>query len=1045
MRRLGLLLMEFVGAAIVLAAVGLYLASEYVDTEDFRQQFTSIVSDLTGQEVVLGGELNIALYPALSLEVHDLALMERPEAGTDPLVRFDDLLVSVRLLPLASHQLEIRTIVVNGMELNLSRQAEGEYNWRPLPPLDRSGEAESASAFFDSVALDGLEVNKATVTFADDVSGQRLQLSGIDLKTGAITGDDDVAFSAESHFSWKNGGVESTLTLNGLVARSDGNLVLKDASAYGSFGGPFLPEGAEPAEVAANVQVDLEKRVVELEKFRLHFLGLSGEGSVVTGDLGQGVSGHGQLTIRPFKPVTMVKRYFPDVPVGSVNGLKEGAFTSLVRFDENGVSLKDMAAVLDDMTVRGDIELKNFSQPQFTFDLRSDLVDLDRYLPLFRTDTPFVWGDYPLDAFRAFRGSGRIRADAFKLLGTVINDIRLDVAADGTTIRADAGAVRKGQGSLGGNARFTLGREGQVPTLGIEADLAAESLLSGFEFLHFKRGGLTGPGSVKLSVRVPSMPCPEQERSINILRRAVVDGSLELGKGKGTWKTEDKTLSQSYASAGVSLKIKPAKSSKAGFFGLDVDAAVHGKGGAPMENFMVTASGPLLLDVDGERVKSAGMDVRTQLAGKLVTRAPDRMTALGRVSFDSVAKTFGAEDVEVRALETLAKGAVRADGSGKRLKAAGKLEVPQADARRIIHLLTGRKLDLADPAALMQVSLSTDFVVSETGFTLSDVRGVLDGMPVSGLVVGQGLVDPVLSVSLDAGKFDLDRYLPRRNKPSLEEIRAGKEPEKAPPAELPLDFLRALRINGKATFDEFKLARIRTTGLTGTVKAEKGDIRVAGLHGRIYGGTLNGDLSAEVGERGMSTRTKLDVAKMQASPLMVDLAEREYVRGETDVILDLMSEGATDDDILANLEGVCQAHIRKGSFKFTGFDVKPTEIKNDGTRDTAATDPRLRRTAFDNVLATFAVKKGVFDVQEFKLESVLLNSTGKGWFNLPDNRIDLSIQNDFVAVPSVTLNIKGRLTDPEVSIPKGRILKDTVSNILSLPQKPYKFLRDLFR
>ena len=1044
MRRIGLLLMELVGAAIVLAAVGLYLVSEYVDTEEFRQQFTSVVSDLTGQEVVLRGELDIALYPSLSLEVHGLALMERPEAGSDPLVRFDDLLVSVRLLPLAERRLELRTIVVNGMELNLARIGEGEYNWRPLPSLDKPG-GESASEFFDSVSLDGLEINKAIITYEDSVSGQKLQLSGIDLKTGAIEGDGDIAFSAESHFSWKNGGVESKLTLNGLVARSDGNLVLKDASAYGSFGGPFLPEGADPAEVAASVQVDLEKGTVELEKFRLHFLGLSGEGSVVSGDLGQGVSGHGQLTIRPFKPVDLIKRYFPDVPVTSVDGLKEGAFTSMVFFDENGVSFKDMAAVLDDMTVRGDIALKDFSRPQFTFDLRGDLVDLDRYLPLFRTDTPFVWSDYPLELFRAFRGSGRVRADAFKLLDTVINDIRLNVTADNKAIRADAGAVRKGMGSLGGSARFVLGRDGGVSTLGLEADLTAESLQSGFEFLHLDSGGLTGPGVLKLSVRVPSMPCPDQERSINILRRATVEGVLELGAGKGTWKNgKNKAWAQSYASADLSLKVKPAKSTKTGFFGLDVDAALRGKGGAPLEHFIVTASGPILLDVDGERVESAGLDVRAQLAGKLVTRSSDRMTAAGKVSFDSAAKTLGAENAEVRALETLVKGTFRADNSGKRFKAGGRLEVPQADVRRIIHLLTGRKLDLADPTALMQVSLSTDFAVSDTEFTLSSMRGVLDGMPVSGMVVGQGVADPVLSVSLNAGKFDLDRYLPRRKKPSLEAIRAGKEPEKSPPAALPLDFLRALRINGKAAFEEFKLARIRTTDLSGTVKAEKGDLRVAGLKGRIYGGTLDGDLSAEVGERSMRTGIKLNVAKMQASPLMIDLAEREYVRGETDVTLDLMSEGATDDDILANLEGICQAGIRKGSFKFTGFDAKPTEVKNDGTRDTAATDPRLRRTAFDRVRASFAVKKGVFDVQDFRLESVLLTSTGKGWFSLPDNRIDLSVQNDFVAVPSVTINIKGRLTDPEVTVPKGRILNDTVSNILSLPKKSFKFLRDLF-
>jgi len=1043
-RRLGLLLIELVAACIVLAAAGLYAASEYIDTEEFRQRFTQVVEDMTGQQVVLGGELNIALYPTLSLEVQDLTFMERPEAGIDPLVRFGDLLVSVRLLPLAAHDLQIRTIVVNGMQLNLTRLGDGEYNWQPFPDLTGSDEGDAASAFFRSVSLDGLEVTNATISYSDDVSGQKMQLSGIDLKTGAIAGKDDIAFTAESHFSWKNGGVESTLTLSGLIAHADGNVLLKDASLYGSFGGPFLPKGADPAEVAAHVQVDLDRRIVELERFRLHFLGLSGEGSVESGDLGQGISGKGQLTIRPFRPVDLVKRYSPKVPVGSVDGLKEGAFTSFVQFDENSVSLTDMALVLDSMTVRGSIAMKDFARPEFSFDLRGDMVDLDRYLPLFYTGTPFVWGDYHLEAFRTFRGSGRVRTDAFKILDTVVNDIRLNVMADGKTIQADAGAVRKGQGSLGGVAKFVLGRDGDATTLGMEADLTAESQKSGFEFLHFNRGGLTGPGVLKLSVRLPSMRCPEQERSINILRRATVQGALDLGAGKCSWKMAGgKVVSQSYGSAGVAFNIKPVNSAKTGFFGLNVDGSLRGKGGAPLESFLVTATGPVLLDVDGGRVESSGLDVRAQAAGRLMTVNPDRMTGMGRISFDSSAKTFGAEGAEVRVLETLAKGSVRVDASGKKLKGAGKLEIPLVDLRRIIRLLNQKQYDLADPMALRQVSVNTDYAFSETGFTLSNLHGVLDGMPVNGLVVGQGLTDPVLTVSLNAGKFDLDRYLPSRRKPTLAEIRSGKV-EKGPPARLPLDILRALRINGKAEFEEFKLARIRTTDLSGTVKAEKGDLHVSGLKGRIYDGVLTGDLASKVGERSMTVQVKLHVAGMQAAPLMIDLAEREYVRGVTDADVDLMSEGATDDDILANLEGVCQATVNQGSFKFTGFDAQQSSTIKDSGRDTAATDPRLRRTSFSRTSASFAVKKGVFTVQNFRLESTLLTSTGKGWFSLPDNTIDLSVKNDFVAVPGVTINVVGKLTDPEVKVPTGKILDNTVRNILSLPQKSFKFLRDLF-
>ena len=58
--------------------------------------------------------------------------------------------------------------------------------------------------------------------------------------------------------------------------------------------------------------------------------------------------------------------------------------------------------------------------------------------------------------------------------------------------------------------------------------------------------------------------------------------------------------------------------------------------------------------------------------------------------------------------------------------------------------------------------------------------------------------------------------------------------------------------------------------------------------------------------------------------------------------------------------------------------------------------------------------------------------------------MNISIRNDFVAIPSVTIQMTGKLTDPEINVPKGKMINDTVRNILSLPEKSFKFLRDLF-
>jgi AsmA protein len=1050
MRRALVILFEALAVCVFLVAAGLFWAAHYIDTPGFRQEFVSVIEDLTGRDVDLKGDLDIVLYPYLSMEVKDLSLSGKREGEASPLVRFRSLLVSVRLLPLLSKQVEIRTVVVRDMEVNLVRFPDGDFNWQDLTERTGSAEKDITGLYFESISVDGLEVSNATVRYTDEKGGQRFGLSGIDVRTGTIVSGGAIPFTAKSGFEWMNHGLESDITLTGVLMpdAQAGNLLLKDADVYATIGGAILPEGTTPGQVAADIDFDWENSKVSLKKLHLQFLGLSGEGSFSSGNLDKEISGEGHLTLRPFKPVDIISRYFPKAPVKSVDGLSQGAFTSFIRFDEKGVTFKDMAIALDDMTVRGAVAMHGYDRPSFSFDMRGNMVDLDRYLPLFRTDTPFVWSDFHLDFLRAFRGSGKIRADGFKVLDTVLSDIRLTAEADGKSIKVDAEAVRKGQGSLGGKAEFVLGMDGKsdYPTLGMTADLTAESLKSGFEFLNTGQTAVTGKGLLKLGVRVPPMPCPPDERSIGILGNTKAHVSLHLGAGQASFADDEgKTYREKYKKSAVVFSIAPLPPNKAGF-GFTVDGTLKAERGRQYDLAYVAAKGPVHWDVDAGRFTCTDLSLKTQLNGRWIRKASDRLTVSGLLTCDSGGKVAKVSSVTVRMLETMVHGDARIDTSGKSVKVSGKVNLPGANVHHLVYLLADKRLDLEDPQALKNFNLTAGYVVSETGFTLSDVSGELDGMPFSGLVVGQGLEDPKLTVSLKAGSLDIDRYLPRDEELTVAEKRAGKTEKKAPPVDLPLAFLRSLRVDGKVSLEEFKLADVRATSVTGVIQAEKGDIKVTSVKGKQYGGRLTAEWTGRVGLKRLTTHLVLGVKKMRLGELLDGMTDHPYIKGQTDLHFDLTSYGATDDDIVKNLDGVSRIVTKKGSFKFTGYDVAEASARaEESNRGQVGTDRRPRRTVFDKAEADFVVKKGVFTAKTFRVHAPpLLQSHGSGWFSLPDDRIKLSIRNDFVAVPSVTIDIVGKLSDPEVKVPKGKIVNDTVRNILSLPEKSFKFLRDLF-
>ena len=1050
-KRLLLLLMELCVALLFGVTVALFWASYYIDTDDFRATFTQRLGTVLDRKVELSGDLDIVVWPDLALEVEGLSVEESPSFGTGIAAEFDTVRIMVEVLPLLSKQLEIESVVVEGMQGSVIYGENGQFNWQTLLDSGIGQGMDSSSALLDGweLSVQAVEIIEAEILYRDVPTQSEYRLSGIDLRTGMFRPGEDVPFSVNSDFSWTEQGLFSELTLKGVVrVSSDGSEVsFKDASVYASVSGDFLPEGAAPGELTAYLDVDWENRSVGLRDLQVLFLGLRAEGDLKSGNLSKGFNAEGLVTVHPFIPSKLIVRHAPSLPVDKVKGLRSSAVTTFIRVSDKGVLFDNLAFTLDDVTVRGKFGITGYSKPVFDFTLRGNTIDLDRYLPLFATGTPFIWNDFHLNFFKKFRGKGVIRADGLKVVGTNLSDIRLKVAAQNSKISFVAESARHKLTSLTGSMDVTIGSTSQpdVPTLAIEALINAHSAKDGFPLLQHAPVFIGGAGKCSIKASIPTMKCPPKERSISILRYLKSSVGLSLGRGVSKHKEKSGQIRElHYTKADVKVNVTPAKGTSETNWNSAVDAVVKTRGGKKVEILSLIAQGPFSVGIDDGEVSSSGMAVNGHVTSSLLPKEAKRMTATGTVAFDSEKGTLALSEGFLRVLETTVTGSGSLTDLHGKFKGKGTVSIPGANPKRIVYLLAGKALRTKDNAALTKAVLDTRFTVDEEGFVLSGVRGELDGMQIKGHVAGVGFKNPMLAFTLTAGEFDLDRYLPPSRKPNS---RTGKI-LKAGPVDLPLKFLRALRLNGKVAFDAFTLADIRTTKLTGRLRADAGNIHVSNVQGQIHGGSLTADWKGKVSEISLSTDLTLDVKDMQSGPLLKEMAERDYIRGETDADIDLKSRGTTDDDILANLEGTTKTRITNGSFKFTGYKVKPAQISAKKSTDTVSKDVQQKhqpRTPFQKAITDFSVKKGVFTVDKFRVEaSPVLQSYGEGSFSLPDNTIDLAIRNDFVVVPSVTIKLVGKLTDPQVKIPTGKIVHDTVYNILSIPKTSFEFLRDLF-
>jgi len=202
MKALGKILgLVILGLLLLIVALGFALTHLF-DPNDYKDEIREIARDKAGLELDIAGDIGWSLFPWLGLELHDttLASVRTPD---QPFANLRMLGLSVRVLPLLSREVQMSDITLNGLDLTLSRDANGKANWEGVGQPAASQAQPDASPTQPAQApqpdepptkqrrplqldIDSLTVSDARVTYHDARSGQQFSAEGIELTTGAI-------------------------------------------------------------------------------------------------------------------------------------------------------------------------------------------------------------------------------------------------------------------------------------------------------------------------------------------------------------------------------------------------------------------------------------------------------------------------------------------------------------------------------------------------------------------------------------------------------------------------------------------------------------------------------------------------------------------------------------------------------------------------------------------------------------------------------------------------------------------------------------------
>ncbi|MEW5011393.1 MAG: AsmA family protein [Cycloclasticus sp.] len=310
-------LLKIIAGLVFLLVLAVIAVPMVVDPNDYREEIQQAVKERTGRDLLINGELSLSVFPWLGVGINQVSLSNADGFKDNYFAQIEQANIKIKLLPLISHQIDVSTIVLKGLTLNLAKNQQGVTNWADLakPSAKKATQATTApdnapsGAELAAIAIGGVEIVDANVNWFDASNNENYRLIDLELTTESLSLGKpmavDLAFTVDSSQPKVTARLELTgdLLINEALNRFNfHNMKL----AIDAAGEP-IPNGTMQVDLASQLTVDL--------------------------------AGFGQVKLEP------------------------------------------LTVTFDDSKLTGFAALENLSKPAIKFNLDLDTIDVDRYLP----------------------------------------------------------------------------------------------------------------------------------------------------------------------------------------------------------------------------------------------------------------------------------------------------------------------------------------------------------------------------------------------------------------------------------------------------------------------------------------------------------------------------------------------------------------------------------------------------------------------------------------------------------------------------------------
>ena len=531
----------FIGVVVALLIVAAVMFALVFDPNDYKDRISAGVKDATGRDFVIEGDLELTLFPWLAIEIGRTELGNAPGFDDTPFASFESARLSVRVMPmLLRREVVVGTAALDSLRVNLQVSKDGTGNWEDFGEAgesqpDEPDEDTDSGGTSATIDVASIEITDAALTYADAGSGDRFELTDLNLVSGHIASGVAVPLDGGFSFALQPAGISGQIDIDAVVAfdTDAATITIDDLEIDGRVEGiTDVPATVRFAAPAIELQTAIQS--ADVGEIKLQLMSVDLQADVEPFSYAADPRPSATLNIAAFSPRTLMNELNIEVPeTADPDVLSKLTVDARAQVGPDAITLSDLRLVIDDTTFTGQLSVPRATEGFYELDLAGDSIDIARYMAPASEEATGGAGatetvEIPAELIRPLNARGNLSIERVNLGDILFENVTVGVNAAKGQLRIYPMSADFFEGGYRGDIRINAA--GDVPSITVNENIKDVNLAPMARAM-FGVDNITGMvnGSFQLGGRGADM---------NAIRRDL-DGNISIELLDGAWEGTD--------------------------------------------------------------------------------------------------------------------------------------------------------------------------------------------------------------------------------------------------------------------------------------------------------------------------------------------------------------------------------------------------------------------------------------------------------------------------------------------------------------------------